>query len=432
MLEARERWYRSFLGAALVAVVVAAPVVRAAPSSWSGTISDAESGIALDVTVHGGDLTAGDQDGWDLQVTGTIRAGETLSIAASANTTTWSGRHHVNEDREASLSTWVEGTDDRDDALIPAGQSDSVSVTHLIESGTRTVRAVAVVSGSWINPHGGGSRTLIVRVALDVVEPDTTAAPSTTRPTTSPPASVDDDCETVDYSPQAGPGAYERYGVRFGDLHGEVNVKPACADEDAYVFAELGTPLHHDDMIRTSPRSGAILSFSDMTTFIMGPESIVVLDVESPRESKVDLFFGNVLVNLRRMVEDGSFEVEMAQAIAGARGTTFVVDESDGESVVKAIEGAVAVTPRTGDPLELVAGQMVRVGPDGPGPVEDFDAAGELASWGPEAEELVRGDGNGPGPDRWTAFGLPAWVLAAALASAAIAAAVSKARSLRE
>lgn len=419
---------RVLLALCLVAALVA-PAVGAVASSWSGTVSDPESGMALDVTVHGGVLHAGDQDGWDVQVTGTVRAGETLSIAASANTTTWTGRHHVNEDRDVTLAVWVEGTDDRDDVTIPAGGSDSVSLSHLVPPGARTVRAVAVASGSWINPHGGGSRTLIVRIDLDVVEPAATTAPATTRSTTAAPAPVDDDCETRDYSPQAGAGAYERFGVRFGDLHGEVNVKPACEDEDAYLFAELGTPLHHDDMIRTRARSGAILSFSDMTTFMMGPESIVVLDVVSPRESKVGLLLGTALVNLRKLVEDGSFEVEMAQAIAGARGTTFVATVSGDESEVKVIEGAVAVSPRAGDPVTLEAGQMVRIGAAGPGPIEAFDAAAELAAWGPQAQMLLSGDGTAAGSDQGS--GRPVWIAVVVLALAAVVTGAAVTRSRR-
>jgi hypothetical protein len=41
--------------------------------------------------------------------------------------------------------------------------------------------------------------------------------------------------------------------------------------------AVSATGLMHEERIRTSPRSGAILSVSHMSGFVIGPESMIVL-----------------------------------------------------------------------------------------------------------------------------------------------------------
>jgi len=348
------------------------------PSSVSDTIEDPESGIVLDFTVHGGTITAATPDGWEYSIEGTARPGETISIAASGHGTTWTGRHHVNEDREASLDIWFDGTDVREHVTLPPGESGSLGASYVVPPDASTVRAVATIGNTWINPYGGGSRTLIVRISIEVVEPETvTTEPPTTRP---PPTEPPDD-EDCDYPPDY----YQPTGgnpiVRFGDLHGEVNVRPNCEDDDAYIFAELSTPLHHDDRIRTLRRSGAILSYSDMSTFVMREDSTIVLDIKNERESKIGLVAGTIWVNLQRMIEDGSFEVEMSQAVAGIKGTTFVARESGATSTVRVFEGVVEMRPNVGEPVLVGPGQSLQVTAEGAGPLTAFDMDGELEAW---------------------------------------------------
>ncbi|MBU1105480.1 MAG: FecR domain-containing protein [Candidatus Riflebacteria bacterium] len=131
--------------------------------------------------------------------------------------------------------------------------------------------------------------------------------------------------------------------VRFGDLHGEVNVRPNDEDDDAYIFAELKTPLKHNDRIRTLPRSGAILSFSDMSTFVMKEDTTIVLDIANERQSKIGLVAGNVWVNLKKMVADGSMEVEMSQAVAGIKGTNITCSSNSSEDRVQVLRGMASV-----------------------------------------------------------------------------------------
>ena len=179
-------------------------------------------------------------------------------------------------------------------------------------------------------------------------------------------------------------------GVRFGDLHGEVNVKPHWEDEDAYVFAWLTMPLRHDDMIRTRARSGAILSWSDATSFVMGEETIIVLDCAPVYDSKVKRFFGQAWVNFKKMLEDGTMEVEMAQAVAGIKGTTFVLYCDGITSTVKVFEGEVEFRPNNGGVVTVSGGQMVSATDGLAGQVQPFNMEEELAKWDPATQQRTR------------------------------------------
>lgn len=415
---------RAIAATALVATsfgVTAAPGPAAGQQgSVSDTIQDGE--IVLDFTVQGGSITSATPDGLEYSIEGTARPGETISIAASAQSI---ARNPAgpNEPQAASFDVWFEDSDVREHVTLPPGEGGSLAASLVVPDDVWTVRGVAIIGQTWVNPNGGGSRTLIMRLELEVVEPATTTTePSTTEPpTTEAPPVVEppdeEPCDVPDgyYAPTG-----DRSIVRFGDLYGEVNVRPNCADDDAYIFAELDTPLRHDDRIKTLPRSGAILSFSDLSTFVMGEDSTIVLDIANERESKLGLVAGRVWVNLQRMVDDGSFEVEMGQAVAGIKGTTFIAEESDSGSVVKVFEGVVEVRADAGGVVEVGPGTMVEVTSDGAGPVTDFDVDAELAGWNHTVQETTReavdGGGGGGGVPVLVAGALVAVVAGGAVA----------------
>lgn len=178
--------------------------------------------------------------------------------------------------------------------------------------------------------------------------------------------------------------------VRFGDLWGEVNVRPNDEDDDAYIFAELSTPLHHDDRIRTLTRSGAILSFSDMSTFIMKEDTTIVLDIAAEHKSKIKMLAGNVWINLKKMWTDGSMEIEMSQAVAGIKGTTLICEEANGVSTLKVLEGSVEFTSKaTGEAVLVSGGQMVNADEDGLGEIEPFDIEEEMKGWHETAQQIT-------------------------------------------
>ncbi len=176
--------------------------------------------------------------------------------------------------------------------------------------------------------------------------------------------------------------------VKFGDLHGEVNVRPNSEDDDAYIFAELSTPLNHDDRIKTLTRSGAILSFSDMSTFVMKEDTTIVLDIANEKQSKIGLIAGNVWVNLKKMATDGSLEVEMSQAVAGLKGTNITCSSSRGEDRIQVLRGIASVLIReTQERLTVSEGEELVVKTGGKTEKIEIDVTAEQKKW---EEDLSR------------------------------------------
>jgi RNA polymerase subunit RPABC4/transcription elongation factor Spt4 len=183
--------------------------------------------------------------------------------------------------------------------------------------------------------------------------------------------------------------------VRFGDLWGEVNVRPNDEDDDAYIFAELSTPLHHNDRIRTLTRSGAILSFSDMSTFVMKEDTTIVLDIATEHKSKIMMVAGNVWTNFKRMWIDGTMEIEMNQGVLGTKGTTFICEEINGVSTLKVLEGEVEFTSKaTGEAVLVSDGQMISADAYGLGEIEPFDIEEEMKGWHETARQITANEIN--------------------------------------
>jgi tellurite resistance-related uncharacterized protein len=91
---------------------------------------------------------------------------------------------------------------------------------------------------------------------------------------------------------------------------------------------------------------------------------------------------GNLWANVKKMVKDGSMEVEMTQAVAGIKGTTFVLSDDGTHSTLKVIEGTVAYTSKTDDKTTLVStGEMEIADTSGSHPKQAFDVTSETKSW---------------------------------------------------
>lgn len=183
--------------------------------------------------------------------------------------------------------------------------------------------------------------------------------------------------------------------VRFGDLSGEVNVKRYDEDDDCYVFCELNTPLRHGDVIKVLPRSSAILSFSDMTSVVLKEDTIVVLDIANEKRTKIGIVAGTIWMNLKRMVKDGSMEVEMAQAVAGIKGTIISANATEEGDEIYLFTSSATVTSRiTGEIIYLRPGQKALIDDSGEIHVDDFDIEAEAAKLGIPMSDL-RADGYG-------------------------------------
>ena len=170
-------------------------------------------------------------------------------------------------------------------------------------------------------------------------------------------------------------------GTRFSSISGEVGVRPH-SDETAWKPAKLSMILEVDNHVKTGEDSSCVLSFSDMTTFTMRPESEIILNTPAEKDSKLKLLAGKIWINVKKMIKDGSMDIEMNEAVAGIKGTVLVCEENGGSSTVKVIEGTVSFTSKaTGEVVTINAGEMATTTASGLSQPQPFDVKAENAGW---------------------------------------------------
>ena len=170
-------------------------------------------------------------------------------------------------------------------------------------------------------------------------------------------------------------------GTRFSSISGEVGVRPH-SDETAWKPAKLSTILEVDNHVITGEDSSCILSFSDMTTFTMRPESEIILNTPAEKDSKLKLLAGKIWVNVKKMIKDGSMDIEMNEAVAGIKGTILVCEETGGSSTVKVIDGTVSFTSKaTGEVATINAGEKATATSSGLSQPQPFEIEAENADW---------------------------------------------------
>ncbi|MGI6741094.1 MAG: FecR domain-containing protein [Brevefilum sp.] len=195
-------------------------------------------------------------------------------------------------------------------------------------------------------------------------------------------------------------------GARFTEFDGQVLVFCGTDPEDENP-AERDMVLLCNHHIKTYGNSSAIVGFTDMSTFTMKPRSEVILDTCEPRKSNLAILWGNIKVNARQMIEKGTLDVTMNQAVAGIKGTVFVAEETGETSILKVIEGEMWFQSlATGEMVDVVAGQMVSADDTGLSPITTFDVAAELATW-PDDQNLDWSDFTRPSQTSWLGRLLP-------------------------
>ena len=151
--------------------------------------------------------------------------------------------------------------------------------------------------------------------------------------------------------------------IRFNDFYGEVKYRCSLEEDDAFEFADLDAVLYENDLIQTEEESGAILGLYDMSTYVLKPESkLIICDTYDSRPAivrKLEMLGGSMLTNIKKMAEGKSLEVEMSQCVCGIEGTILAVQETGKESRVWLLVGKASVkNKKTGKKTVLQPGQM--------------------------------------------------------------------------
>ncbi len=168
-------------------------------------------------------------------------------------------------------------------------------------------------------------------------------------------------------------GAVEPAG-RAVTLRGDVKVKhahdPAAPTDDL----KPGQEVHPGDILSTRAGAGVRLLMRDKTLIDLGPLSQITLTSyevqasERRRTARIHTWFGHMWTRVSKSLGGGvDYQVTTPNAVAGVRGTEFVVSATEGGgSDITVIEGQVEVGSSTGGPPQLVgAMQRGSVGADG-------------------------------------------------------------------
>lgn len=188
-------------------------------------------------------------------------------------------------------------------------------------------------------------------------------------------------------------GDYIDNGVRVSDIAGEVYIRRGDASAVEWEILNLDDVIYEGDMIHTKDRnSRCSLSLTDMTTFEMRPRSALIIITRSEKESALSLLAGKVMVNLKKMIKDGSMNVEMSQGIAGARGTIFSLESDEKTSRVAVLEGRVEVKDKKGGSIMLSPNEKITVTDGKAGDKETFSLKDELNLWEEETRNKILSD----------------------------------------
>jgi hypothetical protein len=200
-----------------------------------------------------------------------------------------------------------------------------------------------------------------------------------------------DDQTSLTPMPEVVNSKLEDSGVHFSDLAGQVEVLFPIGldkagnevyDEEDWHYAKLNMALPVGTKIKTYGKSRTILSFSDMTTFKQKPYTILIMPSASSKDNQWKILYGNIMANVKKMLKDGSMQVEMSQAVAGIKGTIFVLNDDGKTSTLKVLEGTVAFTAKSdGSSIMVSAGEMASADANGLGEKQSFDIAAENAQW---------------------------------------------------
>jgi len=164
-------------------------------------------------------------------------------------------------------------------------------------------------------------------------------------------------------------------GARISSIDGQLEI--ACPpDLEAWDVMKMGRVIYVDCHLKTGEDSKVVISFSDMTTFEMRAESEIVIDTPPEKESKWSLLTGNIWVNVKQMVKDGTMKTHMSQAVAGIKGTRFALTENGKESKVEVTDGKVEFTHnKTNEKIFVLPGESVTADSSGFKPKVKFDPA---------------------------------------------------------
>ena len=214
--------------------------------------------------------------------------------------------------------------------------------------------------------------TMVLQIKWNVInKPNTPTSPTTTTPPTQP--ITIDNCNCDYIRSDIGYYLIDSH-IRFNDFYGEVKMRPNWKEDDSYEFVDIDSPIYECYRIKTEEDSGAILGLWDMSTYVMKPETTLIIRTEEDNTTRFELIVGTLWGQIKKMATGKSVECEMSQCVSGISGTIVAWEEKNGVSSVYLFAGKVDVTSKkTKKKQVLQPGQTSSVGKDGKIVVKKFN-----------------------------------------------------------
>ncbi|HRY82096.1 MAG TPA: FecR domain-containing protein [Candidatus Moranbacteria bacterium] len=170
-------------------------------------------------------------------------------------------------------------------------------------------------------------------------------------------------------------------GVRVAEIDGQAEI--ACPpDFDAWNVLKHNTVIYNHCRLKTGENSTLKISFSSMATFVMRPETEIGVNEATKEKSNFQLFFGGVWTNVKKMAKGEEFGFKGSQAVAGIKGTTFIMEDTGEITTLKVIEGLVNYKPNTnGEGVDVEGGKMISATKEGLGTQQAFNVETENIFW---------------------------------------------------
>ncbi|NMB74768.1 MAG: FecR domain-containing protein [Myxococcales bacterium] len=154
------------------------------------------------------------------------------------------------------------------------------------------------------------------------------------------------------------------------------------------VEISVGAEIREGDQILTGAKGRVKILLSDDSILALGNKSDLRIEahrfsvVQKERKTRINLGTGAVRALVQKTVHGGSadFEVRTGNAVAGVRGTEFVLESDNGSSRLSTLSGEVEFSTAEGVRALVAAGQGSRLGAEG----------GALASFSLSVEDVAR------------------------------------------
>jgi hypothetical protein len=191
---------------------------------------------------------------------------------------------------------------------------------------------------------------------------------------------IDEDDLPAEYDPDA---PLTDSGARASDISGQVEI--ACPpDFEAWDVLKMGRVIYNHCRLKTGEDSTLKISLQGGTTFTMKPETELVVNEARKEKSNFQLIFGGVWANVKKMVKGEDFGFKGSQAVAGIKGTTFIMEDTGETTTLKVIEGEVELTDKADGQTQTVrTGEALAVDLRGFGEKTTFDAVAEEKNFNP-------------------------------------------------